>query len=268
MSATLPARPAEPQEPPGAPEAAGLVALRQLRSFSRSRRLVVGVILCAFPPVLAWVRAEPSVAELVSLLSAMHLSFLTPLLALFLGTGLLYDEAEEGTLTFLFTSPVSRRAVLLGKWCAAFVAASAVLLVSMGATVLVSKADLSTSGPLLRACFASAFLGLAAYLGLFAFLGTLFRRGFIAGVLYCLAFEVIAYRIPGVIRYVSMRFYMHSLAIHHAPSSLNVSDNLDRLDVATTSTCYATLMGTALVGLALALVIAGHREYQARNVQG
>lgn len=268
MSAPLPSVPSPLPEAPEAAEAAGLVLLRSLRSLARGRRLLAAGLMAALPAVLASVRGDLSLSDLVYILSLAHLGFLSPLVTLFLGTGLLYDEAEEGTLTFLFTSPASRRAVLLGKWGAALAAATVILLGSMGATIALSPVEREGLGPLLGSCFLAVFLGLAAYLGIFALLGTLFRRGFIAGILYCIAFEVIAPQVPGVIRYFSVGFHMQSLVVPFAPSAMDVSEYLSRDDVASRTTALATLLGVAVLGVAGALVLAGMREYQARNVQG
>ena len=41
-----------------------------------------------------------------------------PVLAVFYGTALMADEVEDKTLTYLFTRPIPRGAVLIGKYLA------------------------------------------------------------------------------------------------------------------------------------------------------
>src|SRR5437868_11280328 len=49
---------------------------------------------------------------------AFYLRFSVPVLGAFYGTALIADEVEDKTITFLFTRPISRSAVLFGKYLA------------------------------------------------------------------------------------------------------------------------------------------------------
>ena len=49
---------------------------------------------------------------------AFFVRFSVPVLAVFYGTALIADEVEDKTITYLFTRPVSRSSVLLGKYLA------------------------------------------------------------------------------------------------------------------------------------------------------
>src|SRR5688500_10434482 len=51
----------------------------------------------------------------------LYLRFIVPVLALYYGTALVADEVEDKTITCLFTRPIPRGAVLLGKFLACFV---------------------------------------------------------------------------------------------------------------------------------------------------
>src|SRR5262245_52282798 len=46
----------------------------------------------------------------------LFLRFIVPVLGVFYGTSLIADEVEDKTITYLFTRPVRRSAVLLGKY--------------------------------------------------------------------------------------------------------------------------------------------------------
>ena len=48
----------------------------------------------------------------------LYVRFIVPVLGVFYGTALMADEVEDKTLTYLFTRPVPRGAVLLGKYLA------------------------------------------------------------------------------------------------------------------------------------------------------
>ena len=57
----------------------------------------------------------------------LFLRFIVPILGIFYGTSLIADEVEDKTITYLFTRPIPRSAVLLGKYLAYL--ASTVLIV-------------------------------------------------------------------------------------------------------------------------------------------
>ena len=46
----------------------------------------------------------------------LYIRFIVPVLGVFYGTSLIADEVEDKTITYLFTRPVPRSAVLLGKY--------------------------------------------------------------------------------------------------------------------------------------------------------
>ena len=47
-----------------------------------------------------------------------YLRFTVPVLGVFYGTSLIADEVEDKTITYLFTRPIPRGAVLVGKYLA------------------------------------------------------------------------------------------------------------------------------------------------------
>jgi len=57
----------------------------------------------------------------------LYIRFIVPVLGVFYGTALIADEVDDKTITYLFTRPIPRSAVLLGKYLAYL--ASTVLLV-------------------------------------------------------------------------------------------------------------------------------------------
>ena len=46
----------------------------------------------------------------------LYIRFIVPVLGVFYGTALVADEVEDKTITYLFTRPIPRSAVLLGKY--------------------------------------------------------------------------------------------------------------------------------------------------------
>ena len=61
----------------------------------------------------------------------LFLRFIVPVLGVFYGTALMADEVEDKTLTYLFTRPIPRGAVLVGKYLAFLVCTLLVVLPSV-----------------------------------------------------------------------------------------------------------------------------------------
>src|SRR5262245_1577097 len=57
----------------------------------------------------------------------LHMRFIVPVLGVFYGTALIADEVEDKTITYLFTRPIPRASVLLGKYLA-YLACTVVLI--------------------------------------------------------------------------------------------------------------------------------------------
>src|SRR5262249_46608343 len=68
------------------------------------------------------------------LIWVIYLRFIVPVLGVFYGTSLMADEIEDKTITYLFTRPIRRGAVLVGKYlaylaCTAFVVLPSIVIV-------------------------------------------------------------------------------------------------------------------------------------------
>jgi hypothetical protein len=61
----------------------------------------------------------------------LYVRFLVPVLGVFYGTSLIADEVDDKTLTYLFTRPIQRSAVIIGKYLAYLVCTVLLLLPSV-----------------------------------------------------------------------------------------------------------------------------------------
>ena len=73
----------------------------------------------------------------------MYLRFIIPVLGVFYGTSLMADEIEDKTITYLFTRPISRGAVLVGKYLAYL---ACTVLVVLPSVIIVWLLVVPTSG--------------------------------------------------------------------------------------------------------------------------
>ena len=64
----------------------------------------------------------------------LFLRFIVPVLGVFYGTSLIADEVDDKTITYLFTRPLRRGAVLLGKYLAYLACTTLVVLPSSSRT--------------------------------------------------------------------------------------------------------------------------------------
>jgi ABC-2 type transport system permease protein len=150
-----------------------------------------------------------------------YLRFTVPILGVFYGTSLMADEIEDKTITYLFTRPIRRGAVLFGKYlaylaCTIFVVLPSVMLVyllivPMRGTLGGSFLDLVKDLLLLA-------LGLATYGALFAFVGAKFKRPLMIGLIFIFGWEQAALAFPGYLKRFTVAYYLQGLVPHAMPS--------------------------------------------------
>ena len=158
---------------------------------------------------------------------AFYLRFTVPVLGVFYGTALIADEVEDKTLTYLFTRPITRGSVLVGKYLAYLVCTGLVVLPSvvlvyflvvplMGGSVGASFPSLVTDLGLLA-------LGLAVYGALFALVGAWFKRPLLTGLIFVFGWEPIAVMVPGYLRSFTVAYYLQGLVPHAMPQDGTMS---------------------------------------------
>lgn len=155
----------------------------------------------------------------------LFITFIVPVLGVFYGTALIADEVEDRTITYLFTRPVRRGAVLLGKYLAYVVCTTLVVLPSVVLVYLliVPFGQMAGTFGWLLIDLGLLALGLAAYGGLFAFVGAVMRRPLVGGLVFALGWEPVALFIGGYLREFTIAYHMQSLVPHAAPSDSVVS---------------------------------------------
>ena len=134
----------------------------------------------------------------------VYLRFLVPVLGAFYGTALVADEVEDKTITYLFTRPVARGAVVMGKYLAYLVCTALVVLPSvMIVYFLVAPMGGGSIGgtfPLLLIDMALIGTGLAVYGAVFTLAGAALRRPLVVGLVFAFGWEQLALVVPGYLR--------------------------------------------------------------------
>src|SRR6476620_2014953 len=150
-----------------------------------------------------------------------YLRFTIPILGVFYGTSLMADEIEDKTITYLFTRPIRRGAVLFGKYlaylaCTIFVVLPSVMLVYL--LVVPMRGTLGGSFIDLVKDLVLLTLGLAAYGALFAFVGAKFKRPLMIGLIFLFGWEQAALAFPGYLKRFTVAYYLQGLVPHAMPN--------------------------------------------------
>ncbi len=156
----------------------------------------------------------------------MYLRFIVPVLGVFYGTSLMADEVEDKTITYLFTRPIPRGAVLVGKYlaylgCTVFVVLPSVVVVYL--LIVPLKGSLGAAFPDLLKDLLLLGLGLAVYGALFAFVGAKFKRPLLIGLIFVFGWEQAALAFPGYLKQFTVMFYLQAIVPHAMPSDGVVS---------------------------------------------
>ena len=194
-----------------------------------------------------------------------YLRFTVPILGVFYGTSLIADEVEDKTITYLFTRPIPKGAVLVGKYLAYLVSTIFVvlpsvmlvylLIVPMQGTLGGSFLDLVKDLTLLA-------LGLAVYGAVFAFIGAKFKRPLLIGLVFIFGWEQAALAFPGYLKYFTVAFYLQALVPHAMPKGSTVE--LIQAIFRETPGLMTSLVGLFVIWvvfLTLAALVVERREY-------
>jgi ABC-2 type transport system permease protein len=157
----------------------------------------------------------------------LYIRFIVPVLGVFYGTALIADEVDDRTITYLFTRPVPRSAVLLGKYlaflaCTILLVLPSVMLVYF-LIVPVAGGSIAAAFPSLVADLGMLSVGLAAYGAVFALVGTRLKRPLVVGLVFAFGWEPAVLLFPGYLKRLTVAYYLQALVKHEMPQDSAVS---------------------------------------------
>jgi ABC-type Na+ efflux pump permease subunit len=155
----------------------------------------------------------------------LFIRFIVPVLGVFYGTALIADEVDDKTITYLFTRPIPRGAVLVGKYLAYLVCTALVVLPSVVIVyflVVPIREVAATFAPLMKDLGILA-LGLASYGALFALVGAVLKRPLVVGLVFAFGWEQLALLMPGYLRRLTLAHYLQALVPHAMPGNETTS---------------------------------------------
>jgi ABC-2 type transport system permease protein len=228
---------APPRQAPGIISASVRVFELSLGEMLWSRRTIFMALVVGLPVVLALVvrlfdLAGPTGVRVNNtavdgpmvfglIIWAFFLRFSIPVLGVFYGTSLIADEVEDKTITYLFSRPISRQAVLFGKYLAYMACTVLVVLPSIVVVwLLVIPMGGSLGGNFIDLVkdLAIVALGLAVYGAMFAFIGAKFKRPLLVGLVFVFGWEPVVLALPGYMKQFSVAYYLQGLVPHAMPN--------------------------------------------------
>jgi ABC-2 type transport system permease protein len=246
---------------------------------ARGRRLLVLGLFFALPTAIVLLARyynpdfhdEIRQAEEV-LIFYMIPQALVPLTALVFASGMVQDEVEDQTWTYLLIRPLPRWVIYAAKL-------AGTLAVSVAVTALFTTIALGAihwgepgfCGRIVpgRALRVSSLLCLAtlAYGSIFGCLSLLVRKTLVIGVAYVILFEGVFANIDFVVRKITVMWYVRVLAERWL--GLHVESwNIDLTTAPSGTACLLTLLGASIAATTLAGVIVSIREFRVKTPEG
>jgi ABC-type transport system involved in multi-copper enzyme maturation permease subunit len=252
-----------------------------LRRSASSRRTLLSAALALVPGAVAWTLAKFALRISATDIAA-HIGWLIllqvvlPILALVGGTAVVAEEVEDRTITYLFSRPIPRAAVLLGRWLATLVVLSVVLSIGSGFLLWAAQQpavprfapsdgalDVSRTLedgialPLLQA----VLLGALVYSALFSIAGTLFKHPMIIGLAYAFVIEGFLADLPGKNQALTIQYYLRSWIAAYGSEAWSRVEGFAGASFDTPRDAIATLLVIWAAALALGCWHVSRREF-------
>ncbi len=197
-------------------------------------------------------------------LMTFFLQFLIVLMALFYGTGIVSEELDNRTMPYITSRPLSRPAIILGKYLAYFCLSGLMLVVSLLVSYFILNLDseFSLSNLLTVLSYSLVLLlGLAAYLSFFNFLGVWLKKPVLVGLAFGFGWESVIQYFPGTTQKLSIAHYLKSLLPKYTTSSGKLGFLFIRLEPTRPGLAVVILFGIVSFFLLLSCVLFSYKEY-------
>ena len=195
----------------------------------------------------------------------LYIRFIIPVLGVFYGTALIADEVDDKTITYLFTRPISRGSVLVGKYLAYLVCTVLLILPSVVLVYFIITSlngSVGQSFPALIEDLGMIAAGLAAYGAVFALVGARIKRPLVVGLVFAFGWEPSVLLFPGYLKRLTVGYYLQALVPHAMPQDSAVSLLLQVFhEGPTVAVSLACLSAITLLALWAAAQAVEQREY-------
>ena len=199
------------------------IAWFSLREMSRRKRIISLGAINLLPVIVVviirvWFPDQGVTAhmQLSALTHEVFIGFLIPVVAIAVGVSAIGEQVEEGTIVYLWTRPVRRRAIYMGRLVAAQTVATLLLSASLILCFLVMLSNglgvISWDFLVLYfRTFLIIALGAFSYAALFAAMGTFLKKPVVPAILFTFVWESLVSEVPARVQELSLRFHLQNL---------------------------------------------------------
>jgi ABC-2 type transport system permease protein len=261
-----------------------------LRQHRHGKRWMVMAILLLLPAGLA-ILVRSTARDVPSLGLEFILAFmfipqaLLPLIALIYASGIIQDEQEEQTITYLLIRPIRKWAIYIVKLMATLTTTiflTAVFTALTYAAIYVGSKS-QVQDVLLR-CLKAAMihcLAVVAYCCLFGLLSLITKRILIVGILYIAIFEGLFANLAFGIRLITIIYYARLIAYHtlafvvptpNGPEyfaadawQLNIAADPQLLEHPRVGACILILLASSAICAFFAALLCSRREFHVKT---
>jgi ABC-2 type transport system permease protein len=264
--------------------------LLTLRQHLHGRRWIAASLLFLLPAGLAVLirSAPPTISRFIEFVLVWILipQALLPLVALLYASGIIQDEQEDQTITYLLIRPIHKWVLYWTKMAATWTTTTVlvILLTVLTYTAVYAGTDADMAPTLMRCVKAAAILSLAtiAYCSLFGVLSVLTKRTLLVGILYTAVVEGLLANLPLSLRWGTVIYYTRLLAyrtmdflviwpggrendVAATAWLLNKESDPTLAEHPTLKTCILVLMCGSLICTAIAAYFCSHREFHVKT---
>ena len=197
----------------------------------------------------------------------LYIRFIVPVLGVFYGTSLIADEVDDKTITYLFTRPISRAAVLFGKFLAYLTCTGLLVLPSIVVVFFIivplGGGSVGEAFPSLVADLGMLLVGLIAYGAVFALVGTRLKRPLVIGLVFIFGWEPGVLLFPGYLKQATIAYYLQGLVPQAMPADESVVGGILQIfnEVPSVWISLGTLAAITAAALILAASTVQNREF-------
>jgi len=217
------------------------IGVFSFREMIRRKRIVSVGVLMLLPVILAvaWRLLDadgviPADLILANLSGMVYVHAMIALVSLAFGLSAIGETADEGTIIYYWTRPLSRAAIYLGRLWAAQIVSALLVAGSLVLCFLVMTVgnfgviDLDFLRLYVSACLV-ILLGGFVYTAIFAAAGTVLKRPMLPAILYAFGWEAISGNAPLKLQELTVVFHLRNLMHNPAEATASMPNLLQEL---------------------------------------
>jgi ABC-2 type transport system permease protein len=249
-----------------------------LRQHLRGRRLLILSALFLLPDVLVAVarftaaRAPQQILEF-NVIFRFFPHALVPLVALLYAAGIIQDEIEEQTLTYLLLRPLPKWALYLVRLTATWLLIAILTGVFTTVTFIViwwGKPEFWGDVIPVRAAKTAALMALAqaGYCALFGALGLFTKRSLFVGIGYIIGFELLLANAPIFVRQLTVMYYFRVLVLRWLDVQRAKDWGIELIDAPGEATCVLRVLAASAVLTIFGMLLVTWQEFRMKTPEG